>query len=88
MGLVGEAGGPHPGRVGGHRDGARAAPAKVRVEGPKSVLDGTPIRPLSLQRAADNARPVWRARRTTATHNCGTFFAPAWQHRPRSHCTP
>ncbi|QQO35968.1 amidohydrolase [Bradyrhizobium diazoefficiens] len=40
----------------------KQAPAKVRVEGPKWMLDGTPIEQNSFQRAAYNGRPGWRGR--------------------------
>jgi predicted amidohydrolase YtcJ len=41
---------------------AKQAPAKVRVEGPKWILDGTPIEQNSLQRKAYSNRPGWRGR--------------------------
>jgi predicted amidohydrolase YtcJ len=41
---------------------ARQAPAKVRVEGPKWLLDGTPIEQNSFQRKAYGTRPGWRGR--------------------------
>jgi predicted amidohydrolase YtcJ len=41
---------------------ARQAPAKVRVEGPKWILDGTPIEQNSFQRAAYDGRPGWHGR--------------------------
>lgn len=40
----------------------KQTPAKVRVEGPKWMLDGTPIEQNSFQRAAYNGRPGWRGR--------------------------
>jgi predicted amidohydrolase YtcJ len=41
---------------------AKQAPAKVRVEGPKWMLDGTPIEQNSLQRNGYGTRPGWRGR--------------------------
>jgi predicted amidohydrolase YtcJ len=41
---------------------AKQALAKVRVEGPKWMLDGTPIEQNSLQRNAYSNRPGWRGR--------------------------
>jgi predicted amidohydrolase YtcJ len=41
---------------------AKQAPAKVRVEGPKWMLDGTPIEQNSLQRNAYGTRPGWHGR--------------------------
>jgi predicted amidohydrolase YtcJ len=41
---------------------AKSAPAKVRVEGPKWMLDGTPIEQNSLQREAYSNRPGWFGR--------------------------
>ncbi len=41
---------------------AKQAPAKVRVEGPKWMLDGTPIEQDSLQRKAYSNRPDWHGR--------------------------
>ena len=41
---------------------AKQAPAKVRVEGPKWILDGTPIEQNSLQRKAYGNQPGWRGR--------------------------
>jgi predicted amidohydrolase YtcJ len=41
---------------------AKQAPAKVRVEGPKWILDGTPIEQNSLQRKPYSNRPGWRGR--------------------------
>jgi predicted amidohydrolase YtcJ len=41
---------------------AKQAPARVRVEGPKWMLDGTPIEQNSLQRAAYDGRPGWHGR--------------------------
>ena len=41
---------------------AKQAPAKVRVEGPKWILDGTPIEQNSLQRNAYSNRPDWHGR--------------------------
>ncbi|OKO80086.1 amidohydrolase family protein [Bradyrhizobium sp. NAS96.2] len=41
---------------------ARQAPAKVRVEGPKWILDGTPIEQNSFQRTAYDGRPGWHGR--------------------------
>ncbi|WP_084799630.1 amidohydrolase family protein [Bradyrhizobium sp. Ai1a-2] len=41
---------------------AKRTPAKVRVEGPKWMLDGTPIEQNSLQRAAYDGRPGWNGR--------------------------
>ena len=41
---------------------ANQAPAKVRVEGPKWMLDGTPIEQNSLQRKAYGSKPGWRGR--------------------------
>ena len=37
----------------------KQAPAKVRIEGPKWMLDGTPLEQNSLQRAAYDGRPGW-----------------------------
>jgi predicted amidohydrolase YtcJ len=42
--------------------GAKQSPAKVRVEGPKWMLDGTPIEQNSLQRKAYGTRPDWHGR--------------------------
>ena len=39
---------------------ATQAPAKVRVEGPKWMLDGTPIEQNSFQRKAYGSKPGWR----------------------------
>ena len=41
---------------------AKQAPAKVRVEGPKWVLDGTPIEQNALQRKAYGSQSDWRGR--------------------------
>jgi predicted amidohydrolase YtcJ len=41
---------------------AKQATAKVRVEGPKWVLDGTPVEQYALQRNAYGSRPGWRGR--------------------------
>ena len=41
---------------------AKQAPAKVRVEGPKWMLDGTPIEQNSFQRKAYGSKPGWRGR--------------------------
>ena len=41
---------------------AKQAPAKVRVEGSKWILDGTPIEQNSLQRKAYGNQPGWRGR--------------------------
>ncbi len=41
---------------------AKQTPAKVRVEGPKWILDGTPIEQNSFQRAAYDGRPGWHGR--------------------------
>ncbi len=41
---------------------AKQAPAKVRVEGPKWMLDGTPIEQNSLQRESYGNRPGWHGR--------------------------
>lgn len=41
---------------------AKNTPAKVRVEGPKWMLDGTPIEQNSLQREAYSHRPGWHGR--------------------------
>ncbi|MBO4222474.1 amidohydrolase family protein [Bradyrhizobium neotropicale] len=41
---------------------AKQAPAKVRIEGPKWMLDGTPIEQNSLQRVAYDGRPGWHGR--------------------------
>ena len=41
---------------------SKQAPAKVRIEGPKWMLDGTPIEQNSLQRAAYDGRPEWHGR--------------------------
>ena len=40
----------------------KQAPAKVRIEGPKWMLDGTPIEQNSLQRTAYDGRPGWHGR--------------------------
>jgi predicted amidohydrolase YtcJ len=41
---------------------AKQAPAKVRLEGPKWMLDGTPIEQNSLQRESYGNRPGWHGR--------------------------
>jgi predicted amidohydrolase YtcJ len=41
---------------------APAAPARVKIEGPKWVLDGTPIEQLALRREDYPGRPGWRGR--------------------------
>src|SRR5262249_47982884 len=41
---------------------AKQAPPKVRIEGPKWMLDGTPIEQNALMRAAYDGRPGWHGR--------------------------
>jgi predicted amidohydrolase YtcJ len=43
-------------------DAGKSPQAKVRIEGPKWMLDGTPIEQNSLQRAAYDGRPGWHGR--------------------------